>query len=742
MATHSIRYCAGCMSKVSDAGRCTNAGCRWDERAAVETQEHLPRHYILLDRYYIGRVLGQGGFGVTYIAQDLKLDRTVAIKEFLPKDQCSRRTDRVTVHSFSEEKGEQFRFGLERFLSEAQNIAKLGGHPNIVSITDYAEANGTAYMVMEFIPGVTLKQYLADQGGKIPYSVASEIMLHVMAGLNKAHEHGLIHRDVSPDNIMLSSFGPVKLIDFGAARQAVGEKSQNLTMVLKPGYAPEEQYRSRGVQGPWTDVYATAATLYRCITGHVPPAAPDRLAEDDLVRPSHICKDLPAAAEAAILNGLTVRANARPQTIKEFRQLLIGLTGSQPQISEIAPPPQPIQGEGETVAVQSPISYGMQTAGIRLFTPRAVWLAAFFGTPLGACIVLAINYSRLNKASSALKCIVTGTILTVAIAVGVAVVNPTSELWPPIFIGGQIGLAFAFSNLTRQWQGDQIKQNQALGARRGSYWAAFGIGLATIVMQLVIAWPIASYETTKHLQQESDSYSTGSSDSLSSPATSTTGDTTTSPPPAGPPSDSTSDSTPQTHKELSVGKGALDYWYPITDSQAQDVGKLLSGYFEDEGTHAELRRTDQGGEFVLTIASASDAQEVANGQHDIDLFWIGRAMAEDAGGYPAELHLVNTSGETLRNLLLSRFVGLAGEVENSAGSTIEDASVTVTNDSTGQSFSFQSTDLGIYQFPNLAPGSYTLDVQATGYSEYRESVEVPADGVASQNVRLTVESSQ
>jgi serine/threonine protein kinase len=308
---------------MSEAGRCSSAGCRWDESAEVETQEHLPRHYVLLDRYYIGRVLGQGGFGVTYIAHDLKLDRTVAIKEFLPKDQCSRRTNRVTVHSFSQEKGEQFRFGLERFLSEAQNIAKLGGHPNIVSITDYSEANGTAYMVMEFIPGVTLKQYLADQGGRIPYAMAKEIMLHVMAGLNKAHEHGLIHRDVSPDNIMLSTLGPVKLIDFGAARQAVGEKSQNLTMVLKPGYAPEEQYRSRGVQGPWTDVYATAATLYRCVTGQVPPAAPDRLAEDELIRPSALCGGLPLQIEMAMLRGLSVRAADRPRSIHDFRDALL-----------------------------------------------------------------------------------------------------------------------------------------------------------------------------------------------------------------------------------------------------------------------------------------------------------------------------------------------------------------------------------------------------------------------------------
>ena len=285
----------------------------------ADSQDHLPQHYILLDRYYIGRVLGQGGFGVTYLARDLRLDRVVAIKEYLPRDQCSRGSDHVTVRSYSGEKSDEFRYGLTTFLNEARNLSRLAGHPNIVSILDFAEANGTAYMVMEYIPGITLKKYLSEQGGVIPYGMAKEILLHVMAGLARTHEAGLIHRDVSPDNILISSHGPVKLIDFGAARQAIGEKSQNLTMVLKPGYAPEEQYRSKGVQGPWTDVYATAATMYRCITGQVPPPAPDRMADDELVPPGRLCRDLSPSVEAAILQGLAVRAAQRPQTIKEFQ---------------------------------------------------------------------------------------------------------------------------------------------------------------------------------------------------------------------------------------------------------------------------------------------------------------------------------------------------------------------------------------------------------------------------------------
>ena len=130
----------------------------------ADSQDHLPQHYILLDRYYIGRVLGQGGFGVTYLARDLRLDRVVAIKEYLPRDQCSRGSDHVTVRSYSGEKSDEFRYGLTTFLNEARNLSRLAGHPNIVSILDFAEANGTAYMVMEYIPGITLKKYLSEQG--------------------------------------------------------------------------------------------------------------------------------------------------------------------------------------------------------------------------------------------------------------------------------------------------------------------------------------------------------------------------------------------------------------------------------------------------------------------------------------------------------------------------------------------------------------------------------------------------
>lgn len=343
------RYCAGCMGKMEASGSCSNTGCRWKESSEPESQHHLPRHYILQDRYYIGRVLGQGGFGVTYIGRDLRLDRLVAIKEYLPVDECWRGTNRMTVIPHGGEKTGRFHYGLERFLSEAQNVARLGSHPNIVTISDHIEANSTAYIIMEFIEGATLKQYLAAQGGRIPPETAKNIMLHAMAGLRRMHENGMLHRDISPDNIMLSRQGPVKLIDFGAARNMLGEASQNMSVILKHGYAPEEQYRSRGKQGPWTDVYATAATLYRCITGEVPPQALERLNGGAILRrPATMCPQLPPIFETALLKGLAVKADNRFRSMDEFKQALLNPEAQPspaPSPAPIPPVPQIVKRE-------------------------------------------------------------------------------------------------------------------------------------------------------------------------------------------------------------------------------------------------------------------------------------------------------------------------------------------------------------------------------------------------------------
>lgn len=620
-ATYSVRYCAGCMTAISEHGLCTKPSCSWKDALQPETQEHLPRHYMLLERYYIGRALGQGGFGVTYLARDLRLDRLVAIKEYLPRDQCSRRADRTTVHSFSGEKSDEFRYGLATFLNEARNVARLGGHPNIVTITDYAEANGTAYMVMEYIPGITLKQYLLEHGKKIPYHLASEIVLHTMAGLMRTHEAGLIHRDVSPDNVLLSSLGPVKLIDFGAARQAIGEKSQNLTMVLKPGYAPEEQYRSKGVQGPWTDVYATAATLYRCVTGQVPPAAPDRLAEDELIRPSSLCQDISETAEAALLMALTVRAQGRFQTIRAFQQALVGQQAATTPLTDRGhtplPQPQkelktivdmPATGSEKPVPAPNPQLFGTAQPSespayrpVTLFAPRAVWLATFFGTPVAGASLMAINYKRLGRTGAAWKAFLIGLGVTmiVLIAAGVA---PDTEVWKSLFMGVSIGLSFAMSGTAKHLQGKVIEENHARGGSSGSYWAAFGVGLVGIVFSVAV---IVGSAYAKMLSETS--IPVGSNDKIV-------------------------------------------YSSPATKADAEELAQVLksNGFFQDRGVEVDLTR--RGTIPVISFILADGRWNEPKVQSDFEQ--VGRLVAPALGGFPIEVRLMNTSKEVEKTITL------------------------------------------------------------------------------------------
>jgi TPR repeat protein len=285
--------------------------------------------------------LGQGGFGVTYFAWDLTLDRAVAIKEYLPAGQCTRLTNRLTVQSQDGERREQYAYGLERFLDEARILARFAAHPSIVPVVNFVEANGTAYLVMNYLQGMNLKEHISNRGGRITYTIASAIMMRAMDALREVHQQGLLHRDISPDNIFLTSDGCVKLIDFGAARHALSEHSQTLSVILKPGYSPEEQYRTKGKQGPWSDVYALGATLYRCVTGIVPPSAIDRLADDELHKPSLYCADLPAPAEIAILKAMSVRAADRYQSVAEFQAALRIEPGEVPGSNHISEPPLP-----------------------------------------------------------------------------------------------------------------------------------------------------------------------------------------------------------------------------------------------------------------------------------------------------------------------------------------------------------------------------------------------------------------
>ena len=335
------RRCAGCMAEQPSAGPCQI--CHWDDASQPDVHNHMPRHYVLFNRYYIGRVLGKGGFGITYLAFDETLHRRVAIKEYFPSSLCSRLTNRITIHSAEGELRDHYLYGLTRFLEEARMLARFENHPCIVPVSEFLEANGTAYLVMAYLEGVSLKDYLAQQlGGRIPWDLAVETLMPVMEALQEVHMHGLLHRDISPDNIFVTGRRQIKLLDFGAARHAVNERSQSLTVILKPGYAPEEQYRSNGRQGPWTDVYALSATLYRCITGQTPQPAIDRLHDDKVTPPSSLCPGITPVQDQTVLTGMALKAEARYSSVAEFQSALMGGSGQKPHpVPPVEPPPFP-----------------------------------------------------------------------------------------------------------------------------------------------------------------------------------------------------------------------------------------------------------------------------------------------------------------------------------------------------------------------------------------------------------------
>lgn len=319
--------CFGCMENKGEAQICPF--CGWVEGTPAEAPQHLPPGTVLHEKYVLGRVLGHGGFGITYLAWDLNLDMKLAIKEYMPRDFATRSPEHTAVSVFTGQLESHFEHGLKKFLDEAKTLAQFNAHPGIVGVRDFFRENGTAYLVMYYLEGIDFKQYLEMQGGKVSFETALKIMIPVMDALREVHGTGTLHRDISPDNIYITAEGQVKVLDFGAARHAMNEFSKSISVILKPGYAPEEQYRSKGKQGPWTDVYAAAATLYRAIVGHVPPESLDRLEEDIIERPSKLGVDIPPEAEAALMKALAVKQTDRYQTIGEFQQALLKSAGEE-----------------------------------------------------------------------------------------------------------------------------------------------------------------------------------------------------------------------------------------------------------------------------------------------------------------------------------------------------------------------------------------------------------------------------
>jgi len=282
--------------------------------------------------YQIGAAKGQGGFGITYAALDLRINGRVAIKEYYPSHWASR--DTMTRVIWATGHQDHFRHGLKSFLEEAKMLSAVAALDSVVSVRDYFEANGTAYLVMEYVDGIPLHEVVARRG-RIPKAELFPKLKPLLRDLSILHRTGVIHRDISPDNLILTKDGRLKLLDFGSARSVGAGKS--MTVMLKPGFSPLEQYQSSG-QGPFTDLYAMAGTIYYCLTGEIPPTSIDRIQEDELCPPNRYGAGLTQQEQDALLWGMSIQAQQRPQTAEAFANALLS-----PAAPEVPVPPVPGQ---------------------------------------------------------------------------------------------------------------------------------------------------------------------------------------------------------------------------------------------------------------------------------------------------------------------------------------------------------------------------------------------------------------
>ncbi len=310
-------YCAFCAAKLTDDV------CEYCGKSI--TDYHAAPHWLLPGtvlggKYEVGAVLGEGGFGITYIGHDNVLDVKVAIKEYFPSGVVNRNnTSSMEISALVGDTQANFEKGKQGFLSEARTLAKFSNEQSIVSVRDFFEENNTAYIVMEYLEGTDLKDYI-HQKGKVSFQEALKMLSPIMSSLSKIHNQGLIHRDISPANIMILKDGFVKLLDFGAARNVSGTDEKSLSVLLKPGFAPEEQYRSKGNQGAWTDVYALSATLYKMVTGVTPDDAMNRLFSDEVVSPTELNEQVTPEQSAVILKGMSIYQKDRYQTVEELQK--------------------------------------------------------------------------------------------------------------------------------------------------------------------------------------------------------------------------------------------------------------------------------------------------------------------------------------------------------------------------------------------------------------------------------------
>lgn len=309
--------CSGCMEPCK-GGVCPH--CGYDNSKPSGMEYALPPYAILAGKYVVGRVLGQGGFGITYIGWDIALERKVAIKEYFPSGQVSRNPGTRDLTWYTSEQSQQARQdGMQMFLKEARKMSKVDDIPNVVRVRDLFQENGTAYIVMDFVEGETLKARL-QRIGPMSWEQAKEIFLPAIQAMEQVHKAGLVHRDLSPDNLMLMPEGKVMILDLGAAKDLSINSGASSMQVAKGGFSPFEQYTQRGTSGPWTDVYSMAATIYYTLTGELPPNAVDRVEEDPLNWTIPTLQAMPKPTLETLKNAMALSVKKRMQSMAELEK--------------------------------------------------------------------------------------------------------------------------------------------------------------------------------------------------------------------------------------------------------------------------------------------------------------------------------------------------------------------------------------------------------------------------------------
>ena len=341
------KRCYGCMNMRSAQGYVCEH-CGYDERTGnLPTQ--LAPGTVLQNQYLVGKVLGQGGFGITYMGWDISLNTPVAIKEYYPTGFVSRVFPGAAQITVATTAADGWIYNsMEKFIQEARTLAQFSDEGEIVHVRNVFQANGTAYIIMEFVRGITLKNYVMQKGGRITAQEAFSILSPVMSALDRVHKAGVIHRDISPDNIMILPNGKAKLLDFGAARvlgDTASGPAHSTQPVVKHGFAPIEQYQGRGYVGAWTDVYAMCCTIYYCLTGEIPTDAPERVITNQEFSWKAVAPDL-TDWQVQVLNwGTHMDATKRIQSMEELRAKLLEEKGG--KIPEIKGKEKPGKGGGK-----------------------------------------------------------------------------------------------------------------------------------------------------------------------------------------------------------------------------------------------------------------------------------------------------------------------------------------------------------------------------------------------------------